>query len=103
MSCNKKQKTIKEHSWWQKFFGYEKKKSKVKDNLEEHLVKMVNSGKFLVHISYKNESGCITSFNCAYDYEFSNIKTSVMNFNEYFANTNTMKDNSDDASNKKIN
>ena len=88
MACSKKkQKTIKKNSWWSKFYGYKNKKHKIKDLLDEHLSKMLDSGK-------------IDSMNCAYDYEFEAIKVSVLNFNEYFANTNTMKDNSNDASNK---
>ena len=101
MACSKKkQKTIKKDSWWSKLYGYKNKKHKIKDLLDEHISKMLDSGKYLVHISYEDKDGKIDSMNCTYDYEFEAIKVSVLNFNEYFANTNTMKDNSNDASNK---
>jgi len=99
-------KTIKPIRWWEKFFSHKKRKNKVRDNFSLHLEKLMESGKYLAHFSYieKNQEGndCIKTFNCAYNYDFKNIKTSVFSFNEYFANKNTMVEDSD-ATDKETN
>ena len=99
-------KTIKQKRWWEKFFSHKKRKKKVKDDFFSPLEKLNNSGKYLAHLSYveTDEKGndCIKTFNCAYDYDFKNIKTSVFSFNEYFANKSTMAEDLD-ATDKETN